>query len=259
MDGTHLIVPDNRNYQGAQYVPLDRNHKFVDIGKLPQEEAKKFKSSLCYKMVNLMHLSRDKNYFTFLGTKISGGKVHDKVLGKEMVEDFVSEVGKGKIKLLILDRGFLDGRMIADFKNDYGIDTLIPLKKNMAAHLDAAGLSRLNDKPWVKVDKHTSCYLAKRITSYGGCPIPLNIILVKTRLKGGKVRLWSLATTRDYANPVEAVRDYRLRWQIEERYRQLKGSWLGKNFNTTCFNLIVAHIIFSWLLTGQYQKYKLEK
>ena len=108
---------------------------------------------------------------------------------------------KGKIKLLILDRGFLDAKMVASFKNDFGIDTLIPLKKNMAAHLDAAGLSRLNDKPWKKVDKHTSCYLAKRITSYESFPIPLNIILVRSRLKGGKVRLWSLATTRDYACP----------------------------------------------------------
>ncbi len=241
--------------RGLKYVPLDKDKRFVNVEKLPPEEAKKFRHTLCYKMVNLMHLSRDKNYFTFLGTKISGGKAHDKVLGKELIEDFVKQVGKGKIKLLILDRGFLDGKMIADFKNDYGIDTLIPLKKNMAAHLDAAGLSRLNDKPWKKVDKHTSCYLAKRITSYGRCRIPLNIIIVKTRLKGGKVRLWSLATTRNYSNPVDAVRDYKLRWQIEERYRQLKESWLGKRFNTTCFNLIVAHIIFSLMVYTFIQAY----
>ena len=122
-----------------------------------------------------MHLSRDKNYYTFLEIKISGGK--------ELVDGFVKEVGKDKIKLLILDRGFLDGKMIAEFKNDYGIDTLIPLKKNMAAHLDAVGLASLEDKPWKKVDKHTSCYLAKRITSCGRCRIPLKIIIVKTRLK----------------------------------------------------------------------------
>jgi len=76
-------------------------------------------------MVNLLHISKDKNYFIFLGTKIVGGRAHDKVLGKELVDNFVNEVGKNKIKILIMDRGFLDGAMIAYFKNEYGIDCLI--------------------------------------------------------------------------------------------------------------------------------------
>ena len=113
-------------------------------------------------MVNLLHLSRDKDYFTFFGTKIAGGRSHDKALGKELVDNFVEKVGKGKIKILILDRGFLDGKMITTFKNRYGIDILIPLKKNMHAYLDAKGLSRLKDKPWKKVDKNTYCYMAKK-------------------------------------------------------------------------------------------------
>jgi hypothetical protein len=255
IDGTHIIVPDNKNYEGAEYIPLDKNHHYVEVDKLSEEERKKFKPTLSYKMVNLLHLSRNKNYFTFMSTKITGGRAHDKVLGKKLVDDFVKKVGKGKIKLLILDRGFLDGEMIATFKNSYGIDVLIPLKKDMAAHLDAKGLSRLEDKPWKRVDKRTTCYMAKKITSYEGCPVPLNIILVKTRLKGGKVKLWSLATTRDYADPSRAVRDYKLRWQIEERYKQLKDSWLGKNFNTTSFDLIVAHIIFSVMVYTLIQVY----
>ncbi len=115
--------------------------------------------------------------------------------------------------------------MIAAFKDNYGIDALIPLKKNMAAYLDAKGL-RLEDKPCKRVDKRTFCYMAKKITSYDGCPVPLNIILVKTKLKGGKVRLSSLDGTRDYADPCQPVRDYRLRWQIEERYKQLNPGLL---------------------------------
>ena len=56
-------------------------------------------------------------------------------------------------------------------------------------------------------------------------------------------------------NPCRAVRDYRLRWQIEERYKQLKGSWLDKGFNSTDFNLISAHIIFSILVYSLIQVY----
>ena len=58
----------------------------------------------------------------------------------------MAKVGKNKIKVLIMDRGFLDGVMIAYFKNEYGIDTLIPLKKNMNACLDAASLERFESK-----------------------------------------------------------------------------------------------------------------
>ena len=88
---------------------------------------------------------------------------------------------------------------------------LIPLKKNMDAFKDAKGLARLKDKPWKDVDENASCYMAKKIKSYQGCCLDLNIILVKSKLKNGKVRLWSLATTRDYSDPAQAVKDYRLR------------------------------------------------
>lgn len=255
IDTTHIVVADNKNYQNAEYVPLDKQNRYVDVTKLSPVEAKNFKYSLCYKMVNLLHLSKDKNYFIFMGTRVVGGKAHDKELGRQLVDNFVAEVGKNKIKLLIMDRGFLDGAMIAYFKNEYGIDTLIPLKKNMDAYLDASGLERLESKPWKEVDKNTTCYMAKKITSWGKCGASLNIILVKSTLKSGKVRLWSLATTKDYSDPCDAVRDYRLRWQIEERYKQIKDSWLNRRFNSTSFNLITAHIIFSILVYSLIQVY----
>ena len=255
LDGSYIILPNNSNYKQAEWVPLDSHKNYVDVDRLPEEEAKKFKYTLCYKMVNLLHISGKKDYFTFLSTKITGGHPHDKPIGKKLVEDFVASVGKGKIKKLIVDRAFLDGEMISFFKVKYGIDMLIPLKKNMDAFKDAKGLARLEDKPWKDVDSKSSCYMAKKIKSYGGCSLNLNIILVKTKLKNGKVRLWSLATTKDYSDPAQAVRDYRLRWQIEERYKQIKDSWLNKGFKSTDFNLVTAHIIFTLLVYSLIQVY----
>jgi len=255
LDTTHLIVADNKNYENAQYVPLDKHNKYVDTSRLSPDEAKNFKYSLCYKMVNLLHISSGKDYFVFMGTKVAGAREHDKNLGKDLVDNFVDSVGENKIKLLVADRGFLDGAMITGFKNNYAIDTLIPLKKNMNACHDAKGLERLAGKPWEQVDENTTCYMAKRVTSWSSCKEPLNIILVKSILKNGKVRLWSLATTKDYKNASDAVKDYRLRWQIEERYKQIKDSWLGSGFNSTDFNLINAHIIFSILVYSLIQVY----
>jgi hypothetical protein len=255
LDTTIIILPDNSNYEKAEYLPLDSNKNYVDVDRLTEEEAKKFKYTLCYKMVNLLHISEAKDYFIFLGTKVAGGRAHDKPLGEKLVDDFVANMGKGKIKTLIADRAFLDGEMISCFKKKYGIDMLIPLKKNMDACLDAKGLLKLEDKPWKDVDEATSCYMAKKIRSYQGCNVDLNVILVRQKLKNGKVRLWSLATTKDYSDPAQAVRDYRLRWQIEERYKQIKASWLNKGFKSTDFNLVTAHIIFTLLVYSLIQVY----
>ena len=255
LDTTLVPLPDNTNYEKAEYVPLDSDKNYVNVDKLTKEEKDKFKYTLCYKMVNLLHISEAKDYFIFLGTKVAGGRAHDKPMGEKLVDDFVANMGKGKIKTLIADRGFLDGEMISCFKDKYGIDMLIPLKKNMDAYLDAKGLLKLEDKPWQDVDKTTSCYMAKKIRSYEGCNVDLNVILVRQKLKNGKVRLWSLATTKDYSDPCDAVRDYRLRWQIEERYKQIKASWLDEGFKSTDFNLVTAHIIFTLLVYSLIQVY----
>ena len=255
LDTTTVTLPDNTNYEKAEYLPLDSDKNYVNVDRLTQEERKKFKYTLCYKMINLLHISEAKDYFIFLGTKVAGGRSHDRPMGEKLVDDFVANMGKGKIKKLIADRGFLDGEMISCFKDKYGIDMLIPLKKNMDAYLDAKGLLKLEDKPWKGVDKDTSCYMAKKIRSYQGVSVDLNVILVRQKLKNGKVRLWSLATTKDYSDPCDAVRDYRLRWQIEERYKQIKASWLDEGFKSTDFNLVTAHIIFTLLVYSLIQIY----
>ena len=53
------------------------------------------------------------------------------------------------IKLLIMDRKFIDGAMITRFKKIHEIDCLVPLKSNMHALMDALGISRLGDVKWV--------------------------------------------------------------------------------------------------------------
>lgn len=255
LDGSIITLPDNNNYESAQYLPLDKDKNYVDAEKMPPYEAERFKSTLCYKMVNLLHISKDKNYFVFAANRIVGAKSHDKPVGEALVDEYVKNVGKGKVKLLILDRAFLDAAMISKFKTEYSIDTLIPLKKNMDAAHDAKGLLKLDKAPWKKVDDNTSCYMAKKITSYEGFSVDLNVILVRSVERGGKIRLWSLATTRNYRDPVDAVLDYRLRWQIEERYKQIKNTWFSKGFNSTSFNLVTAHILFTLLVYSLIQIY----
>ena len=59
-------------------------------------------------------------------------------------------VGKGVMKRLILDRGFLDGEAVSICKKEYGIDFLIPIRRNMDIYEDAMALLRLPEVDWVR-------------------------------------------------------------------------------------------------------------
>ena len=69
------------------------------------------------------------------------------------MDQFVLQIGKGVIKLLIMDREFIDGAMISRFKKTHGIDCLVPLKSNMHALLDALGIARMEKVNWIKYEE----------------------------------------------------------------------------------------------------------
>lgn len=52
---------------------------------------------------------------------MSSGKTSEVALLYAMVDDFVRAVGRGIMKLLILDRGFIDGEAIGRCKQEHRI------------------------------------------------------------------------------------------------------------------------------------------
>ena len=102
----------------------------------------------CYKLVSLIHINRELNLFLTVAARVVGGRSHECPILYELVDEFVKAVHHGWMKILILDRGFIDGPQIGRLKTDYGIDTVIPLKTNMDAYHDVMGLTRLKDFGW---------------------------------------------------------------------------------------------------------------
>src|SRR6266446_8389752 len=49
--------------------------------------------------------------------------------------------GRGVLKRLIVDRGFLDGEKIGHCKRDLGIDVLIPARRDLDIYKDVVGLA----------------------------------------------------------------------------------------------------------------------
>lgn len=104
-------------------------------------------------MVTLLHTNRAQDFYFFVAVKVVPGNDHECPILYELVKQFVTIVGKGVMKRLILDRGFLDGEAISICKKEYGIDILIPIRRNMDIYEDAMALFRFAEVDWVRCEE----------------------------------------------------------------------------------------------------------
>ncbi|NWG14379.1 MAG: transposase [Acidobacteria bacterium] len=139
-DASYLFVPDNPNYEGSVRMLFDEHNHPVSSETVSAEEWGRCRWKRCYKLVSLVHTNRAGDYCLFAGLRILAGNAHEGPVLWDMVDGFVEAVGPGVMKRLILDRGFIDGREMGRCKEKYGIDMLIPLKRNMDIYQDVLGL-----------------------------------------------------------------------------------------------------------------------
>jgi len=153
-DGTYLFVPDNDKYEGSAVLLFDEHNHPVDKEKvktLTAKQRERCQWRRCYKLVSLIHTNRAGEFFIYAGLEVTSGKDHECPILYRLVEQFVAAHGKGIMKRLILDRGFLDGPAIGRCKQEWGIDVLIPARSNMDIFVDVVGLAeagKLNFEPW---------------------------------------------------------------------------------------------------------------
>ena len=151
-DASYLFVPDNPNYGGSVKLLFDENDHPVSeetYKRMTDDKKTRCQWRRYYKMVSLLHTNRTMEFFFFVALKVLPGNAHESPVLYEQVRQFVETVGKGVMKRLILDRGFLDGTSISTCKKDYGIDVLIPVRRTMDIYKDAMALFQLPDIDWV--------------------------------------------------------------------------------------------------------------
>jgi len=155
-DASYLFVPDNPRYEKSVKLLFDENDHPVSeeaYKKMTDEKKARCRWRRCYKMVSLLHTNRAMEFFFFVSVTVLPGNSHECPVLYEQVRQFVETVGKGVMKRLILDRGFLDGTSISTCKKDYGIDVLIPIRRSMDIYQDAMALFQLPDIDWVCVEE----------------------------------------------------------------------------------------------------------
>lgn len=151
VDGSYLFVPDNERYEKSARLRFDEhNHPLTkeDYEKLTEREKAKTRWRRCYRLVLLLHLDRRGQSCPFAGFSLLGGKEAENPELSVLVDRFVSAVGKGVIKTLIFDRGFINGKTITHLKKDHGIDCVFPLRSDMLDMKDAFVLAREDGQPW---------------------------------------------------------------------------------------------------------------
>jgi hypothetical protein len=207
LDQTHIVVPNNPNYVGAVHMRVDEFGHRYDIDGLTDEQKTIIPTHPCYALSELIHIGKDDQCFVVAGYQWGPGNIDDVEQGRLLANDFVNAVGKGVMKLLIVDRGFIDGDFIKIVCIDLGANVLIPLKKNMELYVSAIRAVELKDwngkwepyKTYVK-DNITYCEEVTIVENNNGlwdnCPVQMHVSLMRTtRSDENGYKYWGLATS----------------------------------------------------------------
>ena len=165
----------------------------------------------------------------------------DSPMLEKLVRQGVSNLGKGKIKTVLADRGFIDGQQLYRLKYDMGIDFIIPAKKNMDIWACMTGLRKANEdnvEEWEYGKKGLSGgYLTTGSVAYSQYApepvgskkdesgMPINAVVV-TRWAGkeitpGKEKV--ILTSKEANSAIEVIQEYGQRTLIENcNFRELK-------------------------------------
>jgi hypothetical protein len=150
-DASYLFVPDNPNYEGSVRLLFDEHGHPVGrqaFEKMNDEKKVRCQLRRCYKMVTLLYTNRDLEFFQFVAVRVLPGNANECPVLYQLVDAFVEAVGKGVMKRLIVDRGFIDGHAISRCKEEHGVDVLIPVRKNMDIYRDAMALFEQPKVKW---------------------------------------------------------------------------------------------------------------
>jgi len=150
-DGTYLFVPDNPRYERSDVLMFDEHNHPVgkeEIERLSAGERRRLHRERCYRKVSLLHTTWDKDFYLYTGVKVMRGRDAECPALRGLVDGFVKTLGKGVMKVLIHDRGFVDGPGISHYKLDHEIDAVFPLKKNMQCFDEAWRLADFSPEPW---------------------------------------------------------------------------------------------------------------
>lgn len=172
--------------------------------------------------------------------------------------------------ILLEDRGFLDADTINFLKAERKVDVYTGLKSNMLLLRAAITQAQGNPGDWRPhpTRKHQHIQLVAGLGKiWEGLNVPMNVCVVRFKDKKAAKELegevadqeWryiGFASTDLSASAARIIRTYQTRPEIEEDYRQLKGSsWRLDEFSATRLVQILWHVVLTLLAYNLFQVY----
>jgi len=270
LDQTHLVVPENPNYQDVARMPVDEHGQRIDLSAMSEEQRKAVRYRPCYALSELLHVFSDEPGYLVAGYELDAGNTDELPQGRRLVKQFVEAAGPGVLQLLIVDKGYIDGAFISDVKEVHGADVLVPLKLSMdvlkdAVNLAESGLDGIDTwKPYSRYE-HRGLGFTEEVCGIDNpgvwpeCRVPLHVSLMRISGSDGSRRYWGLATTYKPRSAAEPFKTYAMRTAIEERHKQFKCSWNIAKFSSPDRSLVEAHVLFTLLTYSLVQLYLSKK
>lgn len=233
LDCTDIEVNlDNLNYEGAG---LGYSKRRVDDNKPPTRG---------YKLATLRGIVDDSGVIEEV--RFGPINIHDLTLSREML--MTSPVLKPG-DILINDRGFISRDLMNFLKSERGVDTYIPLKKDMESFNLAVQIAKENDN-WQDNNVRNryggqKIALAADLGNYWRSDtvendVPINGCVIWHTDKNA----YAVIITTDLTQSAESIiKTYALRPEIEEDYRQIKDFWKIEDFKSTKLTLIAFHVV----------------
>jgi Transposase DDE domain len=149
-DGTYLFVPNNSRYEDSLRLLFDEhNHPVSQQQEQEMTKAQRARCRWrrCYKAVLLLHGDAAGERFVVVGVRVLKANESEATALWPLLDTFLATVGPNVMKILLLDRGFINGAKIGQLKRDHDIDTVIPIRSDMNLQDDVRGLMKL-PTPW---------------------------------------------------------------------------------------------------------------
>jgi hypothetical protein len=271
LDQTHLVVPDNPNYSGVARMPVDEHGQRIDMSGMTDGQKRAVRYRPCYALSELLHVFGDQEGYVVAGYQLDSGNTDELPQGKLLIDQFVHAAGPGVVKLLIVDRGYIDGTFISDAKTRHHIDVMVPLKVSMDVYKDALQLAK-SGLPGCGAWNRYKCYEHRgtRFTEdvccienpgvWKECSVTLHVSLMRIQSADGAApRFWGIATTYKPSSPADVFDTYAKRTCIEERHKQLKCIWNIGKFSSPDRSLVETHVLFTLLTYSLVQLYLCKK
>lgn len=269
LDQSHLVVPDNKNYKEAVKMPVDEHGQlYANLSSLTSEQKQGLIYHPCYALTTLLNVARECPQFHVAGYELGPGNEDELVQAARLVPAFCRQFS-GLMKLLIIDRGYIDGEFIGKIKHDHGVDVLIPLKKSMVNAQESIAIATMENR-WecVELEKnvHGKVILKKEIAPVRNLEL-WDSFKGKTHACTTRYSYWNeqeetyderyavLASTKMFTDPKDFIAYYDLRVQTEERFRQFKQDWYITDFPSPHAALIETHVCFTLLTYSLLQLY----